>query len=360
MQAQLDIVSQQLESVNEEITTLNKRRQSLSKLQKELEIRLNASRLNALSERSESYSSYDNDHGFPWSEEIHRVRSEVFRLSHFRPLQLRAINATLDGKDLILVMPTGAGKSLVYQLPALLNYRNFKSSDPKLSSFNPITLVISPLVSLMTDQTMSLTRLGLPVGTVTVFDASTPLPDQKRILDQLATTQQKPTGNNIPLRLLFITPEKLAKSKRLLNRLETAYANGRLGRIAIDEVHCVSQWGHDFRPDYQFLHVLRRQFPSVPILGLTATASAEVIVDIQTMLNLKPDRCLVIRSGYNRPNLYYKFIRMDELLQEEQRVQQSIAQRGGLLGIMLHKTVDHKPSVPVPIPPGVKIKAVSN
>lgn len=92
-------------------------------------------------------------------------------------------------------------------------------------------------------------------------------------------------------------------------RLEKAYKRGSLARIAIDEVHCVSQWGHDFRPDYKFLHVLRSQFPHAPILGLTATASAEVILDIQKMLGLQQHRCLVLRSSYNRPNLRYEVSR---------------------------------------------------
>lgn len=107
---------------------------------------------------------------------------------------------------------------------------------------------------------------------------------------------------------MFVTPEKLAKSKRLMHRLEKANTKQRLARIAIDEVHCVSQWGHDFRPDYKFLHVLRTQFPSVPILGLTATASTEVVLDIQKMLGIKQESCLVIRAGYNRPNLRYEVI----------------------------------------------------
>lgn len=111
---------------------------------------------------------------------------------------------------------------------------------------------------------------------------------------------------NTPLRLLYVTPEKLARSKLLMNRLEAAYAQDRLARIAIDEVHCVSQWGHDFRPDYKFLHVLRRQFPQVPIVGLTATASAKLIVDVHKMLGLKPNKCLVLRTGYNRVNLDYQ------------------------------------------------------
>nr|CAH8868444.1 unnamed protein product [Trichobilharzia regenti] len=207
-------------------------------------------------------------------------------------------------------MPTGAGKSLVYQLPALLNLDAFKVDG---RCFGSVTLVISPLVSLMVDQSINLTKYGLEPDTIAVLDASTPLPEQRRILSLLAEKPVSwffkiiiiPIKKRSRLRLLYVTPEKLAKSKLLLNRLELAYTTHRLACIAIDEVHCASQWGHDFRPDYKFLHVLRRQFPSVPIIGLTATASAQVIVDVQNMLGINIDKCLVLRTSYNRENLNY-------------------------------------------------------
>ncbi|KAG5450285.1 putative ATP-dependent DNA helicase Q1, variant 2 [Clonorchis sinensis] len=298
LQKELDSIKCDLDTVTRKIRVLDKERQALQKKYSETETKLRTAQVRELSTGSNS-SPYDRADGFPWSFEVLRVQRELFHLSAFRPLQLRAINATLDGKDVILVMPTGAGKSLVYQLPALLDHSRFRSGQ----NTNPVTLVISPLVSLMTDQTMNLTRSGIPEGMVKVFDANTPLTEQKEILDSLVG---KSTKKSISLRLLYVTPEKLAKSKRLLNRLEAAYSKGLLGRIAIDEVHCLSQWGHDFRPDYQFLHVLRRQFPTVPILGITATASGNVIVDVQSMLGLQPDKCLVVRSCYNRKNLYYE------------------------------------------------------
>ncbi|VDN19056.1 unnamed protein product [Dibothriocephalus latus] len=174
----------------------------------------------------------------------------------------------------------------------------------------------------MTDQALNLQRLGIPPSAIAVLDSSTPLPMQQKILldicgegteksDQpihglLAVLTQFSVNKQSTIRLLFVTPEKLSKSKRLMNRLEKAFSRGRLARIAIDEVHCVSQWGNDFRPDYKFLHVLKTQFPSAPILGLTATASAEVVLDVQKMLGLSQDNCLVLRTGYNRPNLNYK------------------------------------------------------
>lgn len=132
------------------------------------------------------------------------------------------------------------------------------------------------------------------------------------------------------LRLLYVTPEKLAKSRRLMHRLELAWSssrpgrNGRrrLARFAIDEVHCASAWGHDFRPDYKFLHVLTTQFPGVPLVGVTATASAEVILDVQRLLGLQQQDgednspghqrppCLVLRAPLMRPNLRYEVRKM--------------------------------------------------
>lgn len=112
-------------------------------------------------------------------------------------------------------------------------------------------------------------------------------------------------GGAARLRLLYVTPEKLAKSKRFLSKLEKAFELGLLQRVAIDEVHCCSHWGHDFRPDYKFLGVMRRQFPGVPILGLTATATVRVLNDVEQILNLGASP-LVLRASYNRANLNYE------------------------------------------------------
>lgn len=112
-------------------------------------------------------------------------------------------------------------------------------------------------------------------------------------------------GGAARLRLLYVTPEKLAKSKRFLAKLEKAHQLGLLQRVAVDEVHCCSHWGHDFRPDYKFLGVLRRQFPGVPLIGLTATATVRVLNDVEQMLNLGAGP-LVLRASYNRANLNYE------------------------------------------------------
>lgn len=112
------------------------------------------------------------------------------------------------------------------------------------------------------------------------------------------------TDEKFGLKLLYVTPEKLAKSKRFMTKLQQSYQEGLFCYLAIDEVHCCSQWGHDFRPDYKFLGVMRSLFPQVPIMGLTATSTSQVTEDCKKMLNLR--NCLVFKSPFNRKNLFYE------------------------------------------------------
>ncbi|KAJ4429448.1 hypothetical protein ANN_21617 [Periplaneta americana] len=202
---------------------------------------------------------------FPWSNKVKEILKSVFKLSGFRPLQQETINAVLSNEDVILIMPTGGGKSLCYQLPALVK--------------SGITLVISPLVSLMEDQLMGLRGLNVPAA---MFSATSTKEEVNSIQDAMLNKNGK-------LKLLYVTPEKLAKSKRFMTKLQKMYGLGRLSLIAIDEVHCCSQWGHDFRPDYKFLGVLKGMFP---------------------------DGCLVLKASFNRPNLYYE-VRVKASNQEE-------------------------------------------
>lgn len=186
----------------------------------------------------------------------------------------------MSNQDVLLVMPTGGGKSLCYQLPALIS--------------NGVTIVVSPLVSLMEDQLHGLRKLGVKAM---MLNSNAKKEEVKEIMDGMVDSKSS-------LRLVYITPEYMAKSKRFMAKLQKAYTMKRLDRIAIDEVHCCSQWGHDFRPDYKFLGVLKAMFPEVPILGLTATAPAKIILDVQKMLDI--EGCLVLRASFNRPNLYYE------------------------------------------------------
>ncbi|XP_064116589.1 ATP-dependent DNA helicase Q1-like [Macrobrachium nipponense] len=217
---------------------------------------------------------------FPWSSKLDEIRNSVFRISEFRPYQLPTMNATLSGTDCILIMPTGGGKSLCYQLPALI--------------CKGISLVVSPLVSLMEDQIMGLRAVGVDAR---MLSAETP----KEEVNLVYTAMTDPKG---PVKLLYVTPERLAKSKRFMAKVQKMHQMGLFARLAIDEVHCCSQWGHDFRPDYKFLGVMRKMFPDVPILGLTATATSRVIIDVQKILNMQG--CLILKASFNRPNLFYE------------------------------------------------------
>ncbi|XP_076861490.1 ATP-dependent DNA helicase Q1 isoform X2 [Brachyhypopomus gauderio] len=217
---------------------------------------------------------------FSWSEELQEKLMSVFKLSRFRPLQRAAINLSMAGKDLFLVMPTGRGKSLCYQLPAVCS--------------KGFTLVIAPLVSLMEDQLMYLKSINVPAVTL---NASSSKEQSKFVLAGM-------TDKNSPFKLLYVTPEKIAKSKLLMSKLEKAYNMGLLVRIAVDEVHCCSQWGHDFRPDYKLLGILKRQFPTVPLVGLTATATSNILKDCQKILCVPQP--VTLTAPFNRPNLYYE------------------------------------------------------
>lgn len=232
---------------------------------------------------------------------------ETFKLNSFRPLQLETINVTLSNLDCMVIMPTGGGKSLCFQLPAVL--------DPGL------TLVVSPLVSLMEDQLWILKALNINADTI---NASSSKEHIKQIQSDMVDSESD-------LKLLYVTPEKLAKSKIFMNKLQKAYEMKRFTRLVIDEVHCCSTYGHDFRfiyfliilesfkyrkkrlifvyfiferPDYKFLGVMKQVFPNICILGLTATATQPVIDDVKKILNLS--KCVLFKASFNRPNIFYE------------------------------------------------------
>ncbi|KAK6726163.1 hypothetical protein RB195_004467 [Necator americanus] len=272
-----DII-EEIECNRRKITELIERNEELEQRKAEIEFSLEIRH----AEKAEKIAATKFDGTFPWSDEVDTILKKVFRLSSFRPLQKEVINAIMSNLDTLVVMSTGAGKSLCYQLPAV--------------AMKGLIVVISPLISLIEDQLTALRKLGIEGASL---NQSTPKDDVKRIETYIAQS-------NSPLRLLYITPEKLAKSKRLMNKLEKSAEVGTLKAFAIDEVHCCSQWGHDFRPDYKFLNILKRQFPNVPLLGLTATATANVLSDVKNMLDI-PD-AVVFKAGFNRTNLYYEVL----------------------------------------------------
>lgn len=205
-----------------------------------------------------------------------------FGYDQFRPGQRPVIEAVLKNQDALVIMPTGGGKSLCYQLPALL----------KLG----IMVVVSPLIALMQDQVDSLLDNGIAA---TYLNSS---------LDFSAIRQREADLLAGKIKLLYVSPERLIKDREinpaflgLLNQLiQTVGVSG----FAIDEAHCVSEWGHDFRPEYRQLSVLRQTFPQIPVMALTATATERVRVDIAQQLRLRDP--LIQVSSFNRPNLFYE------------------------------------------------------
>uniref|UniRef100_A0A1B6M5M1 ATP-dependent DNA helicase n=1 Tax=Graphocephala atropunctata TaxID=36148 RepID=A0A1B6M5M1_9HEMI len=270
----LAAVEHELRQVSAEIQKLSERKSELTTARDKLRDKMSLERSKQLADKN--WDRID----FPWYSKLQETLRTVFRIQEFRPHQLPTMNATLSREDAILIMPTGGGKSLAYQLTAVVD--------------KGFTLVVSPLLSLMEDQVIALKALNIDAG---MFHAQSDKAETNRLMQAL-------TDPKSSLKLIYATPEKLAKSKRFMSKLQKAYQMGRLARIAIDEVHCCSQWGHDFRPDYKFLGVLKPMFPDVPILGLTATATSKVIIDVQKMLDVQG--CIVFRATFNRPNLYYE------------------------------------------------------
>ncbi len=218
-----------------------------------------------------------------------------FGYESFRPLQEEVIGHCISGKDSLVLMPTGGGKSLCFQIPALY--------------FPGLTVVISPLVALMKDQVDALNANGIPAA----FLNSTLSPVEISRVEGLVRAGK--------IKLLYLAPERFAMPgvRSFLHELT-------ISLFAVDEAHCISEWGHDFRPDYRNLYLLRQYFPGVPIMALTATANERVRDDIVNQLKLGEGR--VFRSSFNRPNLTYrvqpKKRAFDQLLAElKQRPDQS-------------------------------------
>jgi len=197
---------------------------------------------------------------------------KYFGYEEFRPGQEEIIQHVLAGKDALVIMPTGGGKSLCFQLPAL--------------QLDGVTLVVSPLISLMKDQVDTLNAAGVPAA----FINSTLQPAQ------IADIQSEALAGR--LKIIYVAPERFAVQSfmNFLNQLSVSL-------IAVDEAHCISEWGHDFRPSYRNLHALRQRFSDVPVMALTATATEQVRVDIAKQLGLAGGRIFI--SSFDRPNLSY-------------------------------------------------------
>ncbi|XP_058842473.1 ATP-dependent DNA helicase Q1-like [Acipenser ruthenus] len=275
---ELDSIENELKAVELQISDLQEHQRDLNASKDRLQKKLKQCTKDAGPSKKLDLQSFTKQ-DFPWSKKVQKALG-MFKLSAFRPLQLETINIAMSGRDVFLIMPTGGGKSLCYQLPA--------------GCSEGFTLVIAPLVSLIEDQLMSLEKLGISAATINTSSSK----------EHVKSVQNAMLDKTSNMKLLYVTPEKIAKSKIFMSNLEKAYNAGRLTRIAVDEVHCCSQWGHDFRPDYKVLGTLKRQFPSVPLIGLTATATNSVLKDCEEILCLKDT--ITLSASFNRPNLYYE------------------------------------------------------
>ncbi|MEL7782914.1 DNA helicase RecQ [Citromicrobium bathyomarinum] len=210
---------------------------------------------------------------------------KVFGFRSFRGVQQQVVDRVMAGQSTLAVMPTGAGKSLTYQLPATM--------------LEGTCVVISPLIALMHDQLRSASANGIRAATLTSADEN-----------RAETVQRLRAGE---LDLLYVAPERASQS-----HFRDLLSQCRISLFAIDEAHCVSEWGHDFRPDYRLLRPLMDQFADVPRLALTATADAHTRSDILTQLGIAPEGLIV--AGFDRPNIRYSIRPRDSLTQQLRRL----------------------------------------
>ncbi|RXW24089.1 hypothetical protein EST38_g1747 [Candolleomyces aberdarensis] len=211
-----------------------------------------------------------------------RVLTSTFKYSSYKGKQKEIVEAAVSGSDVFVLAPTGMGKSLCFQVPALA----VKSG---------VTVVVSPLLSLMKNQVSALRERGVLVA---ALNSETPKDEKAEIIREMSS-------NNPTLQLLYVTPERL-KLKDFMSLLDNVYENGKLIRLVVDEAHCISEWGHDFRADYRRLGKFRENYPNVPIMALTATATDDVQKDITRSLKLSSDNLFQALHPFNRENLFYE------------------------------------------------------
>ncbi|MDR3764024.1 MAG: ATP-dependent DNA helicase [Acidobacteriota bacterium] len=240
---------------------------------------------------------------------IDSILSEIFHLPSFRPQQREIVSDVVNGRDALVVMPTGAGKSLCYQLPAV--------------ALKGLTVIISPLISLMSDQVRQMRALRIPA---IMLSSAQSWDEQKAAMGRLREGFRG---------LLYVAPERFSAPGFL-----SIITSRKLSLLAVDEAHCISQWGHDFRPEYLRLGEIRQQLGNPLTAALTATATAEVREDIVKSLMLKAPAIHV--TGFDRPNLSYQCIEFGKARDKQPELLHYLAQRktGGIVYCSTRKQVE--------------------
>ncbi len=231
------------------------------------------------------------------SNNTNRILKDFFGFDSFRSPQGEIIHDLVNGQDLLVLMPTGGGKSLCYQIPAIAR--------------TGVAIVVSPLIALMEDQVAALRLQGIRSA---YYNSSLKSDEARQVLAQLHSNE---------LDLLYIAPERLI-SQSFMERLQDC----DLALFAIDEAHCISQWGHDFRPEYAALGLLKTHFPAIPIIALTATADKQTRQDIVAKLNYQPK---LFVASFNRPNIHYSVINKNNAIKQLNQFLQSQQQQSGII-----------------------------
>lgn len=208
--------------------------------------------------------------------DLYKELKKYFGFSQFKGLQEKVVTSIISGNNTFVIMPTGGGKSLCYQLPALV--------------LDGTAIVVSPLIALMKNQVDAIRSMGSDVGVAHVLNSS---------LNKTEVNQVKADILSGKTKMLYVAPESLTKED-YIQFLKTV----KISFVAIDEAHCISEWGHDFRPEYRNLRSIIKQLGDVPIIGLTATATPKVQEDI--LKNLDMPNANTFKASFNRPNLYYE------------------------------------------------------
>ncbi|GAA5960439.1 hypothetical protein JCM3765_007514 [Sporobolomyces pararoseus] len=323
-QAKLAALDEELASLADQIAKLNQLRTSIV-IERDTLIALCRSRQNssntngsASTSKAESSTRPQNavdftKSSFEWSQEAKELARDIWGVKDWRHCQEAAINASMAGRDVVTVMPTGGGKSLIYQIPALIS--------------NGCTIVITPLISLMTDQVQNLSDRDISAEAIHAATSQQDIKSiMKRMLGDVGAAKGKKKKVELDeeeedggeIKLVYVTPERIDKSKTFVSTLQKMYDAGKISRFVIDEAHCITMSGHDYRPAYLSLQKLKVLFPKVPVLAVTATAPSNVIADMIKTLGLPkktspgsaalPNSTVLFSAPLYRPNLNWSVV----------------------------------------------------